>query len=389
MPRKMPTILVLICLAITGLPKLNADDGSPIAIRRWSDTGFTIETMGNMHVGSGLTEADTKRLPRPVDFQVSDLAPKGHALIRWSVETSSVVTYPNIERDEEYVEHDITVHRGAWQTTGAPVFSVDGGGLLIDLNAIASSEIEGLVRHDNPEHSQAWLTVIATSAQFDTDQLKKIRDKLNPQVMIVGSSVDKIGDQKVEAISHNTIAVFAPAKFDRKAATRFISLGDQPWAMTDEVAGLFDKKEAACKSSREMFAKLSVNQMNFKPDNGSHTPRWNSEHMMGRELLFFSQIFHAVDPSIPVMDLNPRQMPKDYTFAHADWSGAEEAAQMMRVEAFTRRFAYLLDGMDLDKKAAGSKFWKPRGLLEQMERHYKQHSANVVKKMDLDGWPSK
>ena len=92
---------------------------------------------------------------------------------------------------------------------------------------------------------------------------------------------------------------------------------------------------------------------------------------------------------IPVMDLNPRQMPKDYTFAHSDWTGAEEAAQMMRVEAFTRRFAYMLDGMDLDKKAKGSKFWRPRGLLEQMERHYNQHSANVVKKMDLEGWPDK
>ena len=82
-------------------------------------------------------------------------------------------------------------------------------------------------------------------------------------------------------------------------------------------------------------------------------------------------------------------MPKDYTFAHSDWSGAEEAAQMMRVEAFTRRFAYLLDGMDLDKKASGSKFWTPRKLLKQMERHYNEHSANVVKKMDLDGWPAK
>lgn len=388
MPRKLPTILVLICLAITGLPKLNADDGHPITIRRWSDTGFTIETMGNMHVGSGLTEADRKRLPRPVDFQVSDLAPKGHAIIRWSTETSSVVTYPNSERDEESVEHDITVHRGAWQTTGALVFSV-AGGLLIDLNAITLDEIENLVRHDNPEHSQTWLAAIATSAEFNPEQLELIRDKLNPQVMIVNSSVNKIGNQKVEAISHNTIAVSASEKFDRKAATRFVSLGDQPWAMTDELAGLFTKKEAACKSSREMFAKLSVNQMNFKPGDGSHTPRWNSEHMMGRELLFFSQIFHAADPNIPVMDLNPRQMPKDYTFAHSDWSGAEEAAQMMRVEAFTRRFAYLLEGKDLDTKAAGSRFWTPRGLLEQMERHYNQHSANVVKKMDLEGWPTK
>lgn len=389
MPRKMPTILVLICLAITGLPKLNADDGSPIAIRRWSDTGFTIETMGNMHVGSGLTEADTKRLPRPVDFQVSDLAPKGHALIRWSVETSSVTTLGYDERGNNHLAQDVTVIRGSWGMSGAKNVSADGV-LVVDLNEVTPKELEKWIKYPVvAEIGKPFLILIATSAAFDADQLKEIRDKRNPQMMIVNSSIDKIGDQKVEAISHNTVAVSAPAKIDTETKTRFVSLGHQPWAMTDEVAGLFDKKEAACKSSREMFAKLSVDQMNFNPDNGSHTPRWNAEHMMGRELLFFSQIFHAVDPNIPVMDLNPRQMPKDYTFAHSDWSGAEEAAQMMRVEAFTRRFAYLLDGMDLDKKAAGSKFWKPRGLLEQMERHYNQHSGNVVKKMDLDGWPSK
>ena len=109
--------------------------------------------------------------------------------------------------------------------------------------------------------------------------------------------------------------------------------------------------------------------------------------MMGRELLFFSQIYNAVDPTIPVMDLNPKQMPEDYKFAHADWTGAEEGRQMHRVQAFTRRFAYLLDGMDLDKRAKGSRFWTPRALLKQMERHYSEHTANVKKKMELPGWP--
>ena len=137
-----------------------------------------------------------------------------------------------------------------------------------------------------------------------------------------------------------------------------------------------------------MFAKLSVKQMNFKPSNGSHTPRWNTEHMMGRELPFFSQIYNAVDPMISIVDLNPKQMPEDYEFAHEDWTGAEEARQTKRVEDFVRRFAYLLDGMDLNKKAKGSRFWSPRALLKQMERHYKEHSDNVVKKMKLDGWPA-
>ena len=61
--------------------------------------------------------------------------------------------------------------------------------------------------------------------------------------------------------------------------------------------------------------------------------------------------------------------------------------QMERVEAFTRRFAYLLDGMDMDEKAKGSSFWTPKSLLLQMEKHYSEHTANVVKKKSLVGWP--
>jgi hypothetical protein len=109
--------------------------------------------------------------------------------------------------------------------------------------------------------------------------------------------------------------------------------------------------------------------------------------MMGRELLFFSQIYHAMDSSIPILDLNPKQMPPDYRPAHADWTGVEESKQMERVESFTRRFAYLLEGMDLNKTAKGSAFWTPKALLKQMEAHYREHTANVVKKKDLPDWP--
>ncbi len=389
MPRKLLTILIVICAALTGLQRVVADDGHPIAIRQWSDTGFTIETMQNLHVGVGLTEADEKRLPRAVDFQTEDVATGGNIIVRWSAQTSSVTTLGYDQRDNNHLANDITVVGGAWGMSEAKLVSVDGV-LVADLNAVASGEIETWLKNPiEAEIGKPWLVVIATAADFDADRLKEIRDELNPQMMVVNSSVGKIDDVKVEVIPHNAIAVSSSGENDQNNNTRFVSLGDEPWAMTDGLAGLFAKKEADCKSSREMFSKLSVEQMNFKPGDGSHTPRWNAEHMMGRELLFFSQIFHAVDPTIPVIDLNPRQMPTDYTFAHSDWSGAEEAAQMMRVEAFTRRFAYLLDRMDLDTKAAGSKFWSPRGLLEQMQRHYNQHSANVVKKMDLEDWPDK
>ena len=108
---------------------------------------------------------------------------------------------------------------------------------------------------------------------------------------------------------------------------------------------------------------------------------------MGRELLFFSQIFHAMDPMIPVMDLNPKQMPPDYQAKHSDWDGKEEARQMERVTAFTNRFTYLLRDLPLDDRAPGSR-WTLRGLLRQMDRHYSEHTSNVVKKFDLPDWPS-
>ena len=155
-----------------------------------------------------------------------------------------------------------------------------------------------------------------------------------------------------------------------------------------ELSELFARKENSSAQSRAVFAELSVDQMNFVPGNGSHTPRWNTEHMMGRELLFFSQIYHSIDPMIPVMNLNPKQMPKDYVAAHSDWNGHEEALLTLQVEAFSRRFAYLLEGLPLDEKPKGSKMWSPRGLLKQMDRHYHEHTENVKKKMQLENWPT-
>ncbi|WP_146580536.1 hypothetical protein [Neorhodopirellula pilleata] len=65
--------------------------------------------------------------------------------------------------------------------------------------------------------------------------------------------------------------------------------------------------------------------MSFRPSDGTHTPRWNAEHMAGRQLLFFSQIYHALDSRIPVVDRNPQQMPADYEARNLIWSGKEEA----------------------------------------------------------------
>jgi hypothetical protein len=109
--------------------------------------------------------------------------------------------------------------------------------------------------------------------------------------------------------------------------------------------------------------------------------------MMGRELGFFSEIYAELDPELVKIDLNPAQMPPDYVAAHPDWTGAEEARQFERVSEFTRRFSYLLADLELDEQAPGSRWILP-GLLEQMERHYGEHTANVKKKFELPDWPT-
>jgi len=109
---------------------------------------------------------------------------------------------------------------------------------------------------------------------------------------------------------------------------------------------------------------------------------------MGHEIGFFSEIYAQIDPTVAKLDLNPKQMPPDYVAAHPDWSGVSEARQMERVTAFTRRFAYLLEGLELDEQAPGSS-WTPRRLLKQMQRHYNEHTANVKKKFELPDWPGK
>ena len=159
------------------------------------------------------------------------------------------------------------------------------------------------------------------------------------------------------------------------------------WKPTGELAELLERMEKSCAESQKVFAELSANQLNWRPPNGTHTPRWNTEHMMATQLLFFSQIYAAIDPeNHKVIRLNPKQMPKDYVAAHPDWDGKQEAALTAAVSKYLHDFAYLLEGLDLDQQPPGSR-WKLRALLVQMDRHYGEHTANVVKKFELEGWP--
>lgn len=108
--------------------------------------------------------------------------------------------------------------------------------------------------------------------------------------------------------------------------------------------------------------------------------------MQGRLLQFITQIDSALDRAIPVIDLNPVQMPADYQAFRPDWNGAQKARQKDRASALVKRFAYLFDGEDLEEAAPGTR-WPLRRVLGQMERHYGEHTARAQLEFELDHWP--
>ena len=374
----------------------NANDGDPVAIRYWPGGCSSIESMWNIHVAIGVDAGNRAALPRLADVEFVDdfwAASESDSLVldRKPNEPTAMLKptneSPNPSRNAIRFSRVALKNEATQKTLFVNVLFVDGVTIL-DSNKNSVGDLLAILKEvkDLPKQMQTIDAFLIDDAIADPASFETLRGILKPRLMVLRSAVkfDKVGDAIVEAIGHNTLSV---SRSEPTSTSKWVKLSENPWSMDAALGDLFDKKEAACKSSRAVFKELSVNQLNFRPSNGTHTPRWNTEHMMGRELLFFSQIYHAMDSNIPILDLNPKQMPPDYRPAHEDWTGLEESMQMERVESFTRRFAFLLNGMDLNKTAKGSAFWSPKALLKQMEAHYKEHTANVVKKKDLPDWP--
>ena len=370
-------------LAIIWLPfdvtQLEANEGDPIAIR-YSDGCFVIESMWSLSVQIVFSQ----------QFRSGGL--QGVDLIR--VEGGSE-SQPQRIRHELPVGQtlDFTLDRSANQQSVRWSRSEDAQPTA---NAIRVRAVGRVITVALDGVTIAFID--ETKAEF-TDLEKKLMGAAG--VVLLRSNVtDPDGTQRLETVDAN-VTVFGADSSEvaidnttvvnskhvaEMETPQVITLNSKPLTLRPEVESLFIAKEIACRKSQKIFAELSASQLNFRPGNGSHTPRWNAEHMMGRELLFFSQIYNALNPAIPVMDLNPKQMPEDYKARHTDWDGMEEARQMERVAAFTSRFSYLLKNVPLDEKAPGSG-WTLRALLRQMERHYSEHTDNVVKKFELDDWP--
>ena len=359
----------LLATLFTGLAI--ADPGDPIAVRR-VEGGFVVESMWNLSV----------RIIRSEKFPTTELA--GVDLPRTAVPGPPAANRFLQQRSS----FDSVLDRQP--NEAAPTWSPFPSDQPRSSNAIRVRGGESFVLIELDD-------VLIAYVDDETDMDKDTQDEISEaQVLIFGKSstntsptsaawVIRSSDNQ-EMAAQNTFCISSESQ--KPETSKTVWLHSDSVVLPRDVETLLVAKEDACQESQAVFAKLSINQMNFRPSNGSHTPRWNTEHMMGRELLFFSQIYHALDNSIPIMDLNPKQMPDDYVAKHADWDGAEEARQMQRVSAFTRRFAYLLIDLPLEKQAPGSR-WKLDALLRQMDRHYTEHTANVKKKFALEDWPQK
>jgi len=391
-----PIALALLCFAlwtISSCSALRAQTGELIAVFS-QPGGCAIETMGGCRITIESATGSKIKIGELSDLQTIAFQP-AHVLNydpekqnnHWTLnrKPNQLKSECNPGLTSQHLDlNRILIHQRVFVDKEHPSTWIETDGVTVcDLG---TNKIADVLK----TNTQTCDVIIATGCpDADDDSISGLITQMKARFVLLASDNDAVDDNKVTKISdHNFIAVSGKKKNAQKNEAQWIKITDQPWKMTDsELSSLFDRKESSSANSRAVFAPLSTRQMNFVPGDGSHTPRWNSEHMMGRELLFFSQIYHSIDPEIPVMNLNPKQMPADFVAAHPDWTGQEEALLTLRVEAFSRRFAYLLNDLPLDEKTKGSKMWSPRGLLKQMERHYKQHTENVKKKMELENWP--
>jgi hypothetical protein len=295
---------------------------------------------------------------------------------------------------------ELSLYLDRLENEALPTLLADEEATFVSKNALAISHVEDRL---------LLISIDGVRVALPLQELFAGTDNPIPVDVLVLSPLLPVSDNNLEAqiveqalqAQPRTIVISAPLSENSKTAPALVHgntvavshVADEPESETERpakpaqaLAELFQRKEQACLHSQQIFAPLSVGQLNFKPSNGTHTARWNSEHMMGRELLFFSQIFAQQSSVIEVIDLNPKQMPPEYEPRMAEWDGGEEARQMERVSRFSRRFAYLLDGLELDQPAPGSS-WTLRKLLVQMDKHYTEHTANVVKKFSLPDWP--
>lgn len=370
---------LLIAVGVSHPDACRADEGDPIAVRRIGKDCIQLVSFWDLTlnvVPGEATDQNDPGAPRELSLNGSYdhvlLRQPNHEQVEWRPANDSDSEQPNV----------IRVTRKAAPGSDAAVLNIRVDGCCL---VLGSADTIASMNDDLPA-----CDLLVVWGEADTQWLQKLAMKIDaPQVLLVEGIPESLSPEgwDLRRISHNTMAVSHDGNTQSASKPSLSELGTEPWEMPQDLSDAFRRMEQACVQSQKVFAPLSASQMNHRPANGTHTPRWNAEHMMGRQLVFFSQIYHEIDPAIPVINRNPKQNPEDYQAAHPDWSGQEEAWQMARVMNFTQRFAYLLEGQALDRRAPGSRWPTLEALLNQMERHYQEHTANTEKKFALPDWP--
>lgn len=191
----------------------------------------------------------------------------------------------------------------------------------------------------------------------------------------------------VRTVKGNTIAVARPSPDAAATGHPEVIVTDyRPLPLPPPLAKALADVAAARRELIDRLGMVSAAQLDHKPSDGTHTIRWNFEHTTGRDLQFFSQIYHALDPAIPVLNWNPAQMPPDHKPLHPEWNTAEMVRHVQRVGAFVDRFSYLLADVPMDQKIEGTRF-SVKSLTDLMVRHYRDHTTKALRKFDLPDWP--
>jgi hypothetical protein len=391
----LSTALVLLGAVLSGT-HVNAATGDPFAIQRWPGEELTIETLSGLRI---LIQSETGERLTDQDADITLLPGEicDHHLYRKANEE-----YPIWQRSsagQQLPSNSVTaqsIRLCPVDKTTVLLIEVDGVSILI----VPPRWVDGETAYASEDVVSADLLILPSSDpdNLSSPSIQSLVAALKPQTILLSgleSSDDFFADvaatiypkAELRTVDHNTLAVCHQKDY-QKSKPSVVRLSSNVWQMPEELDERFTAMELASDYSQRVLTQLSTNRMNFKPSNGTHTPRWNAEHMTGRQLGFFSQIYHAVDPMIPVMDFNPKQMPEDYVPANPSWDGAEEARRMKQVSQYCRRFAYLLDEIDLDDKPPAVRWPTLRALVDQMENHFQEHTANVVKKFDLPDWPA-
>ncbi|MEE8156389.1 MAG: MBL fold metallo-hydrolase, partial [Phycisphaerales bacterium] len=359
--RRKITVVAGLLAALAAVWPAAADPGKPVAVRWWGQAFVTIETYWDLTVAIDpyATRIGYEDPRITADVVLVTHSHADHSNINLlGTGASSVI---GLDDNGNVVSIDMVLDRLPNQdepTVAAYSPSAQYSDHAVRFRTIASFHDD---QSGNRRGNNAMFLVAADGVRIlhcgDLGQTKLTEDQLRQigsvDVLLVPVGgvytvdgeqatgiVDQINPRYVVPIHYKTPQLSIvlhtdeefrralPATFERVAANgntfaatrelgatrdepQVVTLHARPWIMPTELAELYESKDAVCRTSQAVFATLSVNQMNHRPSNGKHTPRWNAEHMMGRELGFFSRIFSAVDPAIPHINLNPEQMPPD------------------------------------------------------------------------------